>query len=570
MPKTSGAILWMLVALVVIGCTAQPGQLPTPVSLAPGSGMRATVSAEYAQQETLSRAALEATVAAQTGWAALATYETVALQTTIEAESMTRQADEFARATAGASLATQEALAAEGTRVAMYAVATQAALSANATQTAYAMQYAQATYSAESTRVSVEQQRSLLEAQMQAQRQDLMAHQKFQYVLRWVVLVLVAALTISLIGLGIWVARKWVLLREQATEPYRLILVDGRERLLVVNPAYREEGAPTLLPANASSPVIEEDAPASGVLAALARAKCILLVGAQDTGKTTFALHLVASRMETAQIVVIDPKPRTPWPAGVEVVGRGYVWAQIGGALRGMLVEMEQRYRLMRENRAYEPSELVVVVDEWASIATNVEGATDALKRLVFEAREAGIRLLLMSQSDDVTTLGIRGQGRLREAFVVVYLTKGREGDRLARVVWPDNTEETYAHPGAFRPIDGRPQQARQSAPVFRWPTRPVEEQLPELRLTWLDQVGVEMEASRRAREDAAELIKAGPFDTRNAAAVALFGVARASQNEYERLASALRWVVGNRPESLQAQPWLRKLALDAGLSFGD
>lgn len=174
----------------------------------------------------------------------------------------------------------------------------------------------------------------------------------------------------------------------------------------------------------------------------------ILLNGAQGTGKTEFALHLAADRKNA---IVIDPKPRTDWPQPAnQIVGRGYKWQDIYNALNGLVTEMETRYDKMQD-RSFTPDDLWIIVDEWPALSANIATASSVLKRIIFEGREAGLRVILITQSSDVKTLGIEGQGALREAFTFANLKKDIAGTRTIEVTCGDETK-IFPHPGIYIP----------------------------------------------------------------------------------------------------------------------
>jgi len=64
----------------------------------------------------------------------------------------------------------------------------------------------------------------------------------------------------------------------------------------------------------------------------------------------------------------------------------------------------------------------IVVLDEFPSITANIESATDIVTTLIREAREAKIRLFILSQGRQVKTLKLEGQSDLRENLTDILL----------------------------------------------------------------------------------------------------------------------------------------------------
>lgn len=89
--------------------------------------------------------------------------------------------------------------------------------------------------------------------------------------------------------------------------------------------------------------------------------------------------------------------------------------------LRSLLNEMDRRYQLTDQGtfvwRTDGSPRLEVVLDEfpaWGSLP----GIDDCLSKLLREARKVGIRLYLIIQGAEVKSMGIEGQGSLREQLI--------------------------------------------------------------------------------------------------------------------------------------------------------
>jgi len=92
--------------------------------------------------------------------------------------------------------------------------------------------------------------------------------------------------------------------------------------------------------------------------------------------------------------------------------------------MRSLMNEMNERYQLVdgvyrskAENRPY----LTVFLDEYPAYAT-MPGVAECLKQLIRESRKVGIRLFILTQGTEVKTLGIEGEGSIRENLTFIRL----------------------------------------------------------------------------------------------------------------------------------------------------
>jgi hypothetical protein len=83
-----------------------------------------------------------------------------------------------------------------------------------------------------------------------------------------------------------------------------------------------------------------------------------------------------------------------------------------------MQIRYEQRDKGISQ---FDP--LIVIIDEFPAIASSLgKGATDTVKLLAREARKVQIRMCLLSQGAEVKTLGLEGEGSIRECFAMLRL----------------------------------------------------------------------------------------------------------------------------------------------------
>lgn len=166
--------------------------------------------------------------------------------------------------------------------------------------------------------------------------------------------------------------------------------------------------------------------PKSNVLDMMLQAQRMLVVGASDSGKTTLFNHYIQRRMQdqNAEIMVIDPQaePRH-WP-GCKVIGRCSNHEEITLTLDKLIRIMERRYEDIGQGRVktgmHPP--ITVIIDEWMSIAYMCDNATHTLIRLLTESRKAAFSIIIGTHSKRVKSLGLSGQGDLREGFTIISL----------------------------------------------------------------------------------------------------------------------------------------------------
>lgn len=168
----------------------------------------------------------------------------------------------------------------------------------------------------------------------------------------------------------------------------------------------------------------------------------IMIVGKTGGGKSTLAQYLAA--LSPGKRYVLSPhfdRTKSDWSAchGIFGTGRNYGTEEddsieysdlITGnvqsptayqVLKAILSEMDSRYR---QEIAFESHECHNwIIDESPAVARALDKLFSVtIAPILFESRKVNIRLWIISQSDQVETLRIRGQGKLREQFSHIYL----------------------------------------------------------------------------------------------------------------------------------------------------
>ncbi|MDZ4721957.1 MAG: type IV secretory system conjugative DNA transfer family protein [Roseiflexaceae bacterium] len=187
-----------------------------------------------------------------------------------------------------------------------------------------------------------------------------------------------------------------------------------------------------------------------------------LIIGATGTGKTTFTRALLSAR--PGRVAVLTPKPDpNDWP-GVPIVtiddtGRFTELTEAFAAL-----DTEVRARLVASKKGQPIDEpLTIVCDDWPVLARECgAAATDVFKTVGRLGRSLGMRLVVLSQSDRVMSLGIKGEGDAVENFARVVLARGHKATlELDELQLPLDTSAV-------------PQLASEPAPMNHWWNIPI------------------------------------------------------------------------------------------------
>lgn len=143
----------------------------------------------------------------------------------------------------------------------------------------------------------------------------------------------------------------------------------------------------------------------------------IMLVGETQSGKSTTAYALLYERAKTDKIIIIDPhEQKNDWPLAAANHGRNY--DEIEQLFQIIHREFERRY--MPNEPSGEP--ITVFIDELPSIVAMKKPLMDLVKQWLREAAKIKIRLVILSQDANVKTLGIDGEGPVRENLMKILL----------------------------------------------------------------------------------------------------------------------------------------------------
>ena len=169
-------------------------------------------------------------------------------------------------------------------------------------------------------------------------------------------------------------------------------------------------------PVEATAPVKFAD-----IKAALSKPH-MLLLGETNSGKSTLVKFLVSHA--SAPSLVLDSHAAPDDWQNMNVIGIGRNYPAIGDEVDRLVELMNNRYEA-RGNGQKQFDPLIVVLDEFPACVANLgKSFTENIMLLVRESRKVSIKLIVLSQGSEVKSLGIEGQGSIRECFAMIAIGK--------------------------------------------------------------------------------------------------------------------------------------------------
>ncbi len=149
----------------------------------------------------------------------------------------------------------------------------------------------------------------------------------------------------------------------------------------------------------------------------------VLIVGPSGCGKTTLAQAVAAER--NGKVAILDPKWKPGKWGGAPAVpiddDGGY--SEIEQATQLLLAELNSRLVAMKGGQTnFEP--LTIIAEELPTLVSECGSAPVLFKQMGRLGRELRIRLIGLSQSERVRSLGIEGEGDAKNNYVIVRLGK--------------------------------------------------------------------------------------------------------------------------------------------------
>jgi hypothetical protein len=150
----------------------------------------------------------------------------------------------------------------------------------------------------------------------------------------------------------------------------------------------------------------------------------LLMLGKTGAGKSYLSDRLV--RFLSGYTLVIAPKKKPKDFVGLPIVGVPYEYKRICNTIKALEKLMIAREREMNETGNENFTPINVILDDFPVASAGCKDLgldlTVPLKMLIRNARSSKIRLIILAQGTEVKTLGIEGEGSLRDNITYVYL----------------------------------------------------------------------------------------------------------------------------------------------------
>jgi hypothetical protein len=148
-----------------------------------------------------------------------------------------------------------------------------------------------------------------------------------------------------------------------------------------------------------------------------------LIIGPSGTGKTTLAEAIVSTR--AGMVAILDMK-WTPGKWGnlpaIPIDDDGK-YTQIERAAKSLLAELNDRLVSLKQG-VTTFTELTIVVEELPTVVDECPSGATLFKQIGRLGRELHIRLVGLSQSERVKSLGIAGEGDAKDNYLLIRLGK--------------------------------------------------------------------------------------------------------------------------------------------------
>lgn len=152
----------------------------------------------------------------------------------------------------------------------------------------------------------------------------------------------------------------------------------------------------------------------------------LAIVGNSGAGKSTMATAVLQDRK--GQIVVITAKEGDSY-GGLDYIGIDHDATYTTANNTFAALDQELKRRLIAvKNRSMTADWLTVVLDDYSTLRKVCDAADDPFKLIARLGRSLRVRLILVSDSDQVKAWGIEGEGSTRQHFAFIRLNRERKG----------------------------------------------------------------------------------------------------------------------------------------------
>lgn len=201
-------------------------------------------------------------------------------------------------------------------------------------------------------------------------------------------------------------------------------------------------------PPLALSPVLELPDIKNTLLDDIAPLQRLLIIGGQNTGKTTLLKHIAKQREQNSDVLIIDShNTQGKWNNNYRIVGHGRDYKAIEIELNSLVSLMDSRYKELASGKVKEREHSIITVisDEWTTVSKNLNNLDAVLLPLLTESRKVGIDFILATHSETAQSLGIKGAYDLKNNFDATLKLSLENKKRFVHI-----GENKYHHCGAF------------------------------------------------------------------------------------------------------------------------
>jgi len=148
-----------------------------------------------------------------------------------------------------------------------------------------------------------------------------------------------------------------------------------------------------------------------------------LVVGTSGTGKTTLAQAIAATRTDFLAILDLKWKPGKWGGLSAIPIDDDGRYTQLEAGAKALLEELTNRLVSLKQGVTTFPP-LTIVAEEFPTLIAECPSAAELFKQVGRLGRELRIRLVGLSQSERVKSLGISGEGDAKDNYTIIRLGK--------------------------------------------------------------------------------------------------------------------------------------------------